>query len=68
MGFSIAEEVKKMFGMHCEECGCGIGHATFISILDWVRDHKCPAQQEAGPRSKRHPESVEEEGSRGGGE
>ncbi len=42
---------------------------VLLADLDWEQMYVYPdpAQQETGSRSKRHPESVEGEGSRGGG-
>ncbi len=62
------EEEKKLYRVICLKCRDESWMASAPTAFAWMDEHSCSAQQEAGPRSKRHFESVEGEGSGGGGE
>ncbi len=72
MGFSIAKEVKKLRTEEAAALALMAAAAGYLiakkpSYLMTVLKIVMPAQQGPEGRSKRHPKSVEGEGSRGGG-
>ncbi len=56
------EEEKKPFRVVCLKCRDWSPRSMGVAAEIWMNEHNCPAQQETGSRSKRHPDVVKGEG------